>query len=117
MSSRKAKLAVRSSSMASRWLRLTSTSRPRVRGRSVSQVEVADGLGIAVDLEDEVVLGEVLDEGAFFIVDDDRDVDQACIYVECGSGGGGGLPGCGGRLGLSGGAGRLRQQRRGIGCG
>ena len=72
---------------------------------------------MAINLEDEVVLGEGLHEGAFFIVDDDRDVDQARIDVECGSGGGGGLLGCGGRLGLSGSAGRLRQQRRGIGCG
>ena len=62
-------------------------------GKVGVQVEVANGLGFAIDLEDEVVLGEVLDQRAFFIVDDDRDVDQACIYVECGSGGGGGLPG------------------------
>ena len=72
---------------------------------------------MAVNLEDEVVLGEVLHEGAFFIVDDDRDVNQARIDVECGSGGGGGLLGRGGSLGLSGSGGRLCQQRSGIGCG
>jgi hypothetical protein len=39
-------------------------------------VEVADGLRTAVDGEGEVGLGEVLDEGAFFVADDDGKVDE-----------------------------------------
>jgi acetyl esterase/lipase len=62
-------------------------------------VEVADGLGLAVDLEGEVVLGEVLDEGALFITDDHREVDETGVDGEGGDragglvwrGGGGGL--------------------------
>ncbi len=49
-------------------------------------VEVADGLGFAVDLEDEVVLGEVLDEGAFFVADDDGEIDEAGVNGDGGSG-------------------------------
>src|SRR5205823_3333005 len=53
-------------------------------------VEVANALGFAVDLKDEVVLGEVLDQGSFFVADDDGEVDQAGVYSDgCGSGGGG----------------------------
>ena len=34
---------------------------------------------MAVDLKGEVVLGEVLDEGAFFVADDDGDIDEAGV--------------------------------------
>ena len=34
---------------------------------------------MAVDLEGEVSLGEVLDESAFFVANDDRDIDQAGV--------------------------------------
>ena len=54
-------------------------------------VEVADGLGFAVDLEDEVVLGEVLDEGTLFVTDDDREVDEAGIDGDGWGGGSRGL--------------------------
>ena len=71
-------------------------------------VEVADGLGFAVDLQDEVVLGEVLDESAFFVADDDGEIDEAGIDGEGGSGGGWGLVGCRGLL-LRGETGREKQ--------
>jgi hypothetical protein len=71
--------------------------------------------GFIVDLEDEVVLGEILDEGTFFIVDDDGDVDQARIDVEGGSDGSRALLGGGCYRGLSGSSGWLRQQRHSIG--
>ena len=51
-------------------------------------VEVANGLGFAVDLKDEVVLGEILDEGSFFVADDDGEVDEAGIDGDGGGGGG-----------------------------
>ena len=80
------------------------------------EIEIADGLGFTVDLEGEVVLGEILDEGTFFIVNYDGDVDQARIDVEGGSGGSRGLLGGGCCRCLSGSSGWLRQQRRSIGC-
>ena len=51
------------------------------------EVEVTDGLGMVVDSENEVGFGEGLDEGAFFVADDDRDVDEAGVHGEGGSGG------------------------------
>ena len=61
------------------------------QGKICVLVEVADGLGFAVDLEDEVVLGEVLDERAFFVADDYREVDEAGVDGEGGGGRGRGL--------------------------
>ncbi len=52
-------------------------------------VEVADGLRMSVDLEDEVILGEGLDERAFFVADDDRKVHEACIDSDGREAGGG----------------------------
>ena len=55
-------------------------------GKVGVEVEVADGLGVVVDLEDEVVLGEGLDEGAFFVADDYGQVDEAGVDGEGGGG-------------------------------
>ncbi len=52
------------------------------KGKVLVEVEVADGLRVAVDLEDEVILGEVLDEGSLFIANDDGEVHQAGIDGE-----------------------------------
>ena len=54
------------------------------KGKILVLVEVADGLGFAVDLQNEVVLGEVLDQGAFFVPDDYREVDEAGVDREGG---------------------------------
>ena len=45
-------------------------------------IEVADGLGMSVYLEDEVVFGEVLDERSFLVADDGRDIHKACVDGE-----------------------------------
>ena len=66
------------------------------QGKVGVDVEVADGLRMAVDLEDEVVLGEVLDEGAFLVADDDGEVDEAGIDGDGRGGGGRSLLGRGG---------------------
>jgi hypothetical protein len=50
-------------------------------------VEVADVLGVAVYLKNEVVFSEVLDEGPFLIADDDGEIDEAGIDRERGGGG------------------------------
>ena len=55
-------------------------------GKIGVDVEVADGLRVVVDLEGEVVLGEGLDEGAFFVADDDGEVDEAGVDGEGGGG-------------------------------
>ena len=43
-------------------------------------------LGVIVDLKDEVILREVLDEGAFFVADNYGDVDEARVHGDGGSG-------------------------------
>ena len=78
--SRKVLLAVRSSSITSRWRAAGVDEQAEGEGKVLVHVEVADGLRFAVDLEDEVVLGEVLDEGSFFVADDDREIDEAGVY-------------------------------------
>ena len=53
------------------------------------EIEVADRLGLAVDRQGEVVLGEVLDQGASLVAHDDGNIDQARVDVEglrCGRG-------------------------------
>ena len=45
-------------------------------------VEVTDGLGFAIDLQNEVVFREVLYESAFLVADDDGQIDQAGVYGE-----------------------------------
>ncbi len=61
-------------------------------------VEVADGLGLAVNLEDEVIFGEVLDQCSFFVADDDGKVDEAGVDGDGSGGGGRSLVRCGGLL-------------------
>ena len=85
MSSRKAKLAVRSSSITSRWLMLVSTSRPRVKRKVCIHVEVADRLRVVVNLHHEVVLGKVLDQRAVLVVHDNWNVDQPRIHAQRGA--------------------------------
>ncbi len=61
-------------------------------------VEVTDGLGFAVDLEDKIIFGEVLDEGSLFVADDDRQIDEAGIDGDRRGGRGGGRIGRGSLL-------------------
>jgi hypothetical protein len=67
-------------------------------------VEVTDGLGFAVDLKHEVILGEVLDERSFFVAHDDREIDEAGIDSEGSR-----------RLGGGGSCGRLLRGKAGYG--
>ena len=61
------------------------------KGEVVVAVKVADGLRVAVDGEGEVGLGEVPDEGSFFVADDDGEVDEAGVDGEMGGFAGGGV--------------------------
>jgi hypothetical protein len=44
-------------------------------------------------LKDEIVLRKILDEGCFFVADDDGEIDETGIDGDGGRGGGGGLVG------------------------
>ena len=61
-------------------------------------VEVANCLRLAVDLKDEIVLRKILNEGSFFVADDDGEVDEAGIDSDGGGGGGWALVRSGGLL-------------------
>ena len=61
-------------------------------------VEVANGLGLIVDLKNEIVLGKILDEGSLLVAHDDGEVDEAGVDGDGGGGGGWGLVGRGSLL-------------------
>jgi hypothetical protein len=60
------------------------------QGEISVDIEVANGLRMAVNLEDEIVLGEVLNKRTLLVADDHRDIDEAGVDSD-GRGAGGWL--------------------------
>ena len=50
--------------------------KPEGQRQIVVLIEIADGLRLAVDAEGEVVFGQVLDNGAVFVTDEHRQIDE-----------------------------------------